>query len=186
MSEFIPIQGYDGYYSINREGEVMSNHYGTILKHRLGTGYPRVVLYKPGLRPKGLHIHRLLAQHFIPNPLGLPQVNHKDGDRGNFKLDNLEWCTAAANIQHAYSTLGKKNWNAGKRLVDRTRRCELCSAIFQYKRKSTRFCSTKCSAIWRVTKYPHTVTRPRDGRTGRIKAISLFEQGILKKGDSDG
>lgn len=47
-------------------------------------------------------IHRLLAQHFIPNPLNLSEVNHKDGNRLNNALWNLEWITHRANVQHAY------------------------------------------------------------------------------------
>lgn len=188
MSEFVPIRDYETLYSINRQGDVMSHYYGIILKHGEAAGYPKVTLYKLGLkRPKTHHIHRLLAEAFIPNPDGLPQVNHKDGDRANFSLDNLEWCTNADNIRHAYRELGKRNWNAGLHLVDRGRSCELCSGKFQYKRKSTRFCSTKCSALWRVARYPHTVERPRDEQTGRLVAIGLFNQDILKpQGEKDG
>jgi len=51
-----------------------------------------------------VHIHRWLAENFIPNPYNLPCVNHKDGDKWNNELNNLEWCTYSENIQHAFDT----------------------------------------------------------------------------------
>ena len=62
-------------------------------------GYLSVVV-----RRKTHMLHRLVAQAFIPNPEGKPFVNHKDGDKQNNHVDNLEWYTAAENNQHARIT----------------------------------------------------------------------------------
>ena len=54
-------------------------------------------------------LHRLVAEHFIPNPIGLPQVNHIDGNRHNNTAENLEWVTARTNMLHAYNIGLKSN-----------------------------------------------------------------------------
>lgn len=61
--------------------------------------YPYVSLLK-GRQIKHCSIHALLANAFIPNPMNLPQVNHKDGNKENYNLDNLEWCTNNENMYH--------------------------------------------------------------------------------------
>lgn len=180
MNDFVPIKGYEEYYKISPRGEIFSSFYGRIRKPSISDGYPRIILYRPGEGGKSFTIHRLLALHFIPNPLGLPQVNHIDGNRGNFDLANLEWCTASYNLLDANAKRPHKSgWGTTRPLVNRIRRCELCSAVFQYKRKSTRFCSNTCAAQWRVVRYPYTVTRPRDQKTGRL-LCELIEKGVIK------
>lgn len=64
-------------------------------------GYLAVQLNLSGKR-KGFLIHRLLAEYFIPNPENKPYVNHKDSNRLNNSLDNLEWCTHQENVIHSY------------------------------------------------------------------------------------
>lgn len=64
-------------------------------------GYLRVCLSFNGKRKKYL-IHRLVAEYFIPNPYNYPEVNHKDGNKFNNKVTNLEWVTAKENVIHSY------------------------------------------------------------------------------------
>ncbi len=66
-----------------------------------GNGYPHVT-FNYNQNYKGFSLHRLLALSFIDNPNNLPAVNHKDGDKLNYSLNNLEWCTHVKNIRHAY------------------------------------------------------------------------------------
>lgn len=72
-----------------------------------GSGYPIVHLYENGKRKTAM-VHRLVAEAFIENDLGLKEVNHKDGNKLNFSKDNLEWVTPSQNQKHAVRT-GLKN-----------------------------------------------------------------------------
>jgi hypothetical protein len=93
------IKGYEGLYQVSNLGNVRSYHSG---KWRLLTnvinsqGYKQYLLHKNGKR-KNMRGNRLVAEAFIPNPDNLPLVNHKDENRSNDCVDNLEWCTSEYN-----------------------------------------------------------------------------------------
>lgn len=91
----------DDRYSVSNLGRVKSN-YGNkerILKQRVVNGYLKVNLYKNTVM-KSVSVHRLVAEAFIPNPENLPQVNHKDENKENNHIDNLEWCTSEYNCNY--------------------------------------------------------------------------------------
>lgn len=103
---FVDIKGYEGLYMINREGKVLScsRLCGTIFKKdrivkplKKSNGYLQVRLSKNGNQKK-YYLHRLVAQTFILNPNNLPQVNHKDYDKTNNCVSNLEWCDNSYNM----------------------------------------------------------------------------------------
>ncbi|MBE6156988.1 MAG: hypothetical protein E7161_04530 [Firmicutes bacterium] len=94
------IEGYEN-YEISNLGNVKSLYNNIIRKPRIGkNGYYYITLWKNG-KCKSKKNHRLVAEAFIPNPDNLPQVNHKDGNKLNNCVDNLEWCTASYNVRHA-------------------------------------------------------------------------------------
>lgn len=95
------IPGYEGLYGITSCGRVWSYRAKRFLKpFDNGKGYLRVSLRKDGKR-KDFLVHRLVAETYLPNPDNLSQVNHKDEDKSNNALPNLEWCTAVYNINYS-------------------------------------------------------------------------------------
>lgn len=77
------------------------------------SGYPSIKLFigmKYGKRKyKNEYIHRLVAQYFIPNHLNYPEINHKNGNKLNNNVENLEWCTPSQNKLHKFRILGYRN-----------------------------------------------------------------------------
>ena len=114
----LPIADYEGYYEVSECGQIRSldrvivgrdgvNYLkkGRLLKpnpHK-DMGYLIVSLWKNNVG-ESLYVHRLVAKAYLPNPLNLPEVNHKDGVRVNNHKDNLEWCTSSENSVHAVAT----------------------------------------------------------------------------------
>jgi hypothetical protein len=82
---------------------------------RGGKGYLQIGLSKDRMR-KRFCIHKLIATAFIPNPRGLTEINHIDGDKLNNAIYNLEWCTHAENVEHAHRT-GLRNGSSKYRGV---------------------------------------------------------------------
>ena len=81
-------------------GTTTIEHYLKKVKpEKTSKGYLRVPLYKDGKR-KWHKVHRLVANAFIPNPDNKPQVNHKDGNKLNNSITNLEWVTDEENKEH--------------------------------------------------------------------------------------
>lgn len=107
------IDGYEDSYMISNYGRVKSlerivickdhsakKYKEKIMKERYHNGYAIINLWKNG-QMKRYYIHRLVAAHFVENPKEYNIVNHIDGNKTNNYYENLEWCTAKHNIQHA-------------------------------------------------------------------------------------
>jgi hypothetical protein len=102
-----------GDYVIHSDGKVISNN--AYRKHFIGKqlkpythtkkGYQSIDL-KIGKKNVRYLLHRLVAECFIHNPENKPEVNHKDGDKTNNDISNLEWMTKAENIEHSIKVLG--------------------------------------------------------------------------------
>lgn len=121
------IKEFGGRYIVSDEGTI----YTMVIKGEIqedpvqalkpadNKGYKRVVLRHRGDNTSyGRYVHRLVAEHFVPNPNGYAEVNHIDGDKSNNHYSNLEWCTRKQNIDHAWSTgLSTPEMNKGKGTV---------------------------------------------------------------------
>lgn len=106
-----PVVGYEGRYSVSSIGRVRSEYHSRetnrgpiVLKLDTHKRYPKVRLSNGGRRVKAstIVVHRLVAEAFIgPRPKGY-QINHKDGQKMNPRLDNLEYATRVDNMRHAF------------------------------------------------------------------------------------
>lgn len=105
------VDGFNGLYSVSNLGRVrVAAHLSTDGRHfpakmiavviSKRDGYGRVNMRKNG-KPYAATIHRLVANAFIPNPGNKPEINHKNGDKTDNRVSNLEWCTPKENQQHA-------------------------------------------------------------------------------------
>ena len=96
--------GYEGLYAVTSCGKIWSYRSKIFLKPQVDKdGYLQIILSKNGQK-KNYKIHRLVAQAYLPNPEGLPQVNHKDENKANNCLQNLEWCDPKYNTNYGTGT----------------------------------------------------------------------------------
>jgi hypothetical protein len=124
--EWRDVVGYEGYYMVSNMGRIatlshtvdfISIYDGVEVKktfkakqclrklHQGKHGYMECTL-RDSKRTKLMKVHRIVAEAFIPNPQSLPSVNHKDEDKTNNKVENLEWCTCLYNAN--YGTRNKR------------------------------------------------------------------------------
>ena len=104
-----PIKAYEGLYEVSNLGKVRALTFHnnkvlknkiTVLKQRIGKdGRKRITLYK-NKKPKTFQVHRLVAQAFIPKLDNLPEVNHKNENPLDNRVENLEWCNRDYNMHY--------------------------------------------------------------------------------------
>lgn len=100
MEQWRTIKDYEK-WSVSTHGRIRNDEMGIFLQTWIYRGYEYV-----RIRGNALRIHRLVAQAFIPNPNNYPMVNHKDENKTNNHVENLEWCTNKYNCN--YGTRNKR------------------------------------------------------------------------------
>lgn len=89
-------------YLVFRDGRIMSVRYNKFLTpKRNHDGYLRLQIWQ-GNKNRYVAWHRIVAETFIPNPENKPYINHKNGDKTDNRVENLEWCTQQENIRHSW------------------------------------------------------------------------------------
>lgn len=112
------IEKLNNLYAISTLGRVMSMRTGMIMKPSTKKDGYKLLIAKINGEQKGIHVHRLVAEAFLPNPDNLPVINHKDENPANNEISNLEWCTWQYN--NTYNNINKRKkeshiaWNKGK------------------------------------------------------------------------
>lgn len=118
MEQWKPIEGTDGKYEVSNLGHVRTNgkRPGLLTLTKQKSGYRYAMIEIDG-KSCNRRVHRLVAQHFLPNPDNMKEVNHKDGNKDNNRADNLEWCTRSHNVKHSFDTGLKQphRWTAEER-----------------------------------------------------------------------
>lgn len=159
------VKGYEGLYKVSNKGNVYSvprvtkvgratrNDGGYLLKqHTEATGYLTVCLSdgRGDRRPK--KVHRLVMEAFVPNPNGYPCVNHKDEDKTNNTLENLEWCSIAYNNNY-----GTHQQRSAKSRINNPKNshvvmCVETGVIYPSTREASRQTGIDQSQIWHCLK----------------------------------
>lgn len=158
MSEmWKPISGFENLYQVSNSGRVKSFKKSTkyrcrdeyILKPSLANnGYYQVTLYSESHKRKKFLVHRLVASAFIENPDNLPQINHKDENRLNNNVDNLEWCSALYNNRYGTAFIRSietksnpiEQYTLDKKLIATYKSARIASELLGFNKNNIRDC----------------------------------------------
>lgn len=113
LDKWADVNGFEGKYKVSRNGDIFSIKSNKILKPILSNGYLKIMLGR-----KMYRIHRLVAFAYIPNPQNYTCINHKNGDKKDNRVENLEWCNHTMNLIHAYRNGLNKNERPVERLLN--------------------------------------------------------------------
>lgn len=150
-NEFVDVKGFEGWYKIRRDGTVISVdrvpnyrdkrnrvHKGKVLKPWISdTGYWNIGLTR-NRKQTTIHLHKLVALHFVPNPNNLPVVMHMDSNKLNPHANNLKWGTHSINMSQSFE--------------------EGRIPVFGYKHPLAKYSKEQYESIWSLFEHGHGST----------------------------
>lgn len=153
------IRDFEGLYQVSNLGRVrrVGKGQGTkcsILRHKTNLAYDGVSLHRNN-QPFNKNIHRLVAETFVPNPENKTQVNHKDGNKKNNRVDNLEWVTSKENARHSVNVLKNNPGDWSRKAV----KCVETGEVFESQILAAKAYNTSQGAIGNAARG----NRPRAG-----------------------
>jgi hypothetical protein len=161
-------------YQVSDMGRVMTPR-GLVMKPIFNNSYRGTGYHKVKIEGKGRYIHRLVADAFIPNPDNKAHVNHKNGNKFDNSLVNLEWATVSENNQHAFDT-GLKSAAKGERSgANKISEGDARIIKSQYKKIRTGVLAKRFGVA------PSTICYIGEGRTWRHLENAVRESRILSK-----
>ena len=165
------IEGYEGLYSVNKNGEVWSHkkykHKGKFLKqYKTKNGYLTVGL-SANRKRKTFLVHRIVAKAFIDNVNCYPEINHIDGDKTNNHVSNLEWVTSSYNQIHAIK-------NGLQKFTDKHR----MTAIETCRKNGKANKGKQNKKLWKLT-----MSQAEEIRSKHKEGVSMTKLGVEYKVD---
>ena len=153
MEVWKDIIGFEGIYKISNIGRVKNKNDKLLSPYHNSNGYISIDLCKNGKVHK-LRVHRLVAITFLPNPNNLPIVNHKDENKLNNNVNNLEWCNYSYNLSYGsraekmFQTRKERNRiNAQKQVIQYDLQGNIISE-FNSISEASKSTNMSCGAIW--------------------------------------
>lgn len=107
QQEWKPVVGFENFYEVSNLGNIRRKASGRLRHIDHAQTYPTVLLSVNG-KHKTLRVHRLVAMAFLPLVDGKPHINHKNGNKHDNRVENLEWVSQAENNLHAYRILHRR------------------------------------------------------------------------------